>query len=171
MTQLNNITKHILKTIATLIVCNLLFACQNGASLFSGNYSYKTSGNTSVKLNDTNNPIAIKMDEIGQMDIKALNKNHNDSIIIIKNKLGGDINILTAFAKGDSFWIRPYNIEYDLTISSTTYKAEVVVNGIGEMYDDIIVLTETYNGVITKNDEIKGNISSDAITTVAKSNK
>ncbi|HOH95931.1 MAG TPA: hypothetical protein PK638_01935, partial [Candidatus Enterocola sp.] len=82
MTQSNNITKHILKTIATLIVCNLLFACQNGASLFSGNYSYKTSGNTSVKLNDTNNPIAIKMDEIGQMDIKALNKNHNDSIII-----------------------------------------------------------------------------------------
>ena len=35
MTQSNNITKHILKTIATLIVCNLLFACQNGASLFS----------------------------------------------------------------------------------------------------------------------------------------
>ncbi len=142
---------------ATLTVLGLNSCRKGGVSLFAGDYSFKTSGEISIRAeaeiqgNDIVIPAALNVsiaDEIGQLHISASDKGNGEVIVVI-NYLNGDVVTTTGTCKGNTIELDEF-YRNSLPISISTWAgttSAITVGGTGQIYDnDMIVFNMTYNG-------------------------
>lgn len=155
----------------------LLISCKRDADVFTGDYTYKTSGVVEL-TNDSGSVSDLKLsDKVGSMSIKRLDKNSTDSVLVIKNELNGGVKVLRARSFGDSLSFKPYSTSFTVTLpgsltSRTTYTAEInVTRSEAMIYDDRIVITEQYSGsVSSENATDRYTLTGKDIITVATKN-
>lgn len=139
----------------------ILTSCQKGGvNLFSGDYSFKTSGELSITAQaviDSSNitiPAVLNANlsnDIGQLNISVSDKK-NDEVIVVINYMNGDVVVTSGTCQGKTIELDefqrntlPVSINTPLTISSTY----IIVNGSGQMYDDnMIIFDMTYKGTV-----------------------
>lgn len=156
-------------SLITIIFLATLVGCKKDADIFKGDYSYKTSGTVYIEYGGSR--ITYNLDnQIGQLRIVKLSS--NDSILIIKNPLKGEVETLHAKVSDDSIFVAPYqkNLSFFLT-DSINGNYNITVSGNGVMYDkNTIVLNENYYGIGVY-DTAQIQIYSDIITTFAQRNE
>lgn len=149
-----------------LIVAVSLSACQQGASFYEGEFSYKTSGSVQV-AGDGNETTKSIETTIGQLSIVDLKAEKNDSVLLVFNALKGDLRTVRASVSGDTLRLQPYEMCLQLPNSPVEYN--VKVTGSGVRYDNTIVITENYVGKSTGS-ATNSTVSSNEILTVATRN-
>ena len=143
----------------------VLCSCsKEGAALFKGNYSFKTSGSISARQisvpADTLLPsdVTIKLaTESGQMDITPRD---GDAMLVSMNVTGGDMLVYDAKADGDELIISQDTRSMVLAfpsgdesqILSPTVRADIAISGSGHRYDNIILFRFTCGGVFSVGD-------------------
>lgn len=152
-----------MKKILPILICFLvaMTSChKSGVNLFSGDYSFKTSGEISIKAQAVIDSINIDIpaefnanlsNEIGQLNISVSDKESNEVVVVI-NYLNGDVVVTTGTCDGNHIELDafrrntlPASINTSLTISSTY----ITVGGSGQMYDDnMIVFDMKYKGTV-----------------------
>lgn len=152
-----------MKKILPILICFLvaMTSChKSGVNLFSGDYSFKTSGEISIKAQAIIDSININIpaefnanlsNEIGQLNISVSDKESNEVVVVI-NYLNGDVVVTTGTCDGNHIELDefrrntlPASINTSLTISSTY----ITVGGSGQMYDDnMIVFDMKYKGTV-----------------------
>lgn len=155
------------KTMIYAAVLLGLCSC-NQAKIFSGDYSYKTTGMVTLVPNDTTS-IEHEIKHIGTLSVVDLKSSDKDSILLIFNELGGSLTTVRAKVDDDSVWLTPYTKTISLQDGLLTVDGEVTVMGRGVRYDDIIMLDEVYDGVIVS-DTTNIKIHGEHISTVANRN-
>lgn len=150
---------------AAALLC--LCSC-NKAKVFTGDYSYKTSGTLTISRSDTTE-IPYDLNRIGQLSVIDLKSSDKDSVLLVFNELTGGVTTVRAKVDGDSLRIVPYTKNISVAIGLQSADCEIEVSGRGVRYDDIIMLDETYNGE-AKNDTVTIKIHGNHISTVANRN-
>ncbi len=153
-----------------LLAVLFFYSCQKeGVKSFLGDYSYKTSG--VVLLDSSGISYTCKLpDKIGHISIVALGE---DSVLIIKNEMMGEVQTLQAKVVGDSIFINPYVKQMSIPKSDTGHivGTDFIVrinNGKGKMYDkNTITYVENYQGA---NEDTTLTISGENILTVLERN-
>lgn len=131
-----------------------LASCQkSGLRLFRGDYSFKTSGNVTMKkLLSENDSIPVSFtvklaNEIGQLQISDLG-NEKDSVLVVINTMGGDVVVTHAFCDGNEIFLKDFtkrNLVF--TGDSIMLKNGVRVWASGEIYEsNTIILNMVYDG-------------------------
>lgn len=155
--------------VAALVLAFSLTSCQKeGAGLFKGYYSFKTSGTIDVNRK-TYSPLTDTMDEQkislsltpewGQMNVLPIS-GKSDEMIVTMNVVGGGAIVFKATASGKSLTMEP--IERTVTVLDGTDKVSfnVTVNCVAEKYDDVIIFYFDYAG--------KGSVGDHSETSVTK---
>lgn len=143
-------------------------ACKNDAKPFLGDYSYKTSGIVTIATDSTNFTYTLP-NKIGQMTVEDLKSSGKDSLLLIMNEVGGGVSIIRAGVSGDSIRIVPYFRTMTLNTTSVQGVFNIKVSGVGQRYDESIVLNEVYDGTLDS-DSLKATIKGTDIRTAAKKN-
>ena len=167
------------KLILPLVMALSLCSCKNNADLFNGEYSFKTSGNIQLSMNDGRLKDFELTDELGTLQIERLYKDSNDSVIILKNVFGGGVEVVKAAAYGDSLVLSPYTKTMEIVLNEAAdhpatldvYRADVMVSGNGYMYGNCIVIHEKYDGILFADGMEAGTLDSGDIVTVARRNE
>lgn len=151
------------------VVCVLMMAtgCTNqDVKLFTGEYTYKTSGNVDITLNGNSFTHTLN-NSIGQMDIVDLKQ--NDSVLIVKNEMSGSVQTLRAQVREDSLFLEPYSKELSVTLNGETTIFDIQISGNGVIYDkNTIIINEVYDG--EAQGSVTGSLNGESIKTVAKRN-
>lgn len=150
--------KH--NAIKTVILAVLvLTACaKEGAGLFKGNYSFKTSGTLEL-LRDGETALEIGLQpESGQMDIAATGDDKG-SLLVTMNVIGGDVLVYRAVAEGRELSLEPSQRRISLTlprenlldpegpgILDGTVETTVTVSGTAARYGDVVLFELSYEG-------------------------
>lgn len=151
---------------AAALLC--LCSC-NKAKVFTGDYSYKTSGTLTISRSDTTE-IPYELKQIGQLSVIDLKSSDKDSVLLVFNELTGGVTTVHAKVDGDSLRIVPYTKTISVTSGLLqSANCEINVSGRGVRYDDIIMLDEVYDGEITS-DTTTAKIHGSHIATVANRN-
>ncbi|MCR4849292.1 MAG: hypothetical protein K5920_10655 [Bacteroidales bacterium] len=155
-----------MKRIFPLLICTLVLmtSChKSGIKLFSGDYSFKTSGEVyivaeaEVQGDDIIIPGALVVsliNEMGQLNISVSDKD-NDEVIVVINHLNGDVVTTTGTCNGNTIELDEFQ-RYTLPVSVSTWtgmNATITVRGTGHIYeDDMIVFDMSYTGKGTLGD-------------------
>ena len=146
------------KIVFILLSLLALTSChKSGIKLFSGDYSFKTSGEvyivaeTEVQGDDIIIPAALVVslaNEVGQLNISVSDKD-NDEVIVVINYLNGDVVTTTGTCDGNTIELDEFQ-RYILPVSISTWSgmsSTITVGGTGHIYeDDMIVFDMSYNG-------------------------
>lgn len=140
-------------TTATLCSCH-----KSGVNLFSGEYSFKTSGEISITaqavIDDENITVpavlnASLSNDIGQLNI-AISDKKNDEVVVVINYLNGDVVTTTGFCDGKTIELDDYQRNTLPVSVNTLFSANstyITVSATGHMYDDnMIIFDMNYNG-------------------------
>jgi len=176
----------IMKVAAVMAAVSALASCtKEGAPLFRGNYSFKTSGTVEVaatgtvtslggNTSDIDEQLSIDLaTEQGQMDIIATSAKEGDMIITM-NVLGGDVYTTTALAEGDELSIEPFDRKIAVVVRKNTITIPVTVSGTAHRYDNTVIFTLEYEGEADfegDNVEIHAEITGSDVRCVAKLNE
>lgn len=159
------------KVLLCALLALLFVSCKHDADLYDGDYSYKTSGTVKVSLGDGSAMDVSLDDVIGQMYIEMLHSGKNDSVLIIMNEFGGEVNVIKAKVEGDSLTIVPYAKTFGMHVLNAGFEASVQVYGTGNIYGDSkVILRETYSGTVSSTSSLSqqsGTIDGEGIVTVA----
>ena len=156
-------------TVLLALLAILLVSCQNDAKLFSGSYSYKTSGKV-ILQSGTNEANYQLTNKIGQLKVITIKSTNNDSVLLVMNEMGGSIVTLRAKVLEDSIFITPYTRSTFLLLGDSIQgNFTINITGNGIMYDKFIILNEIYDGKLD-NDSTETTIHGDNILTVAERN-
>lgn len=130
---------------------------KSGVSLFVGDYSFKTTGEISIRANaviDSSNvtiPAFLNVNlsnDIGQLNICASDEK-NDQVIAVFNYLNGDVTVTTGTCNGNTIELDEFRHDF-LPVSVTTLLSNnfyINVSGTGQMYDDnMIIFDMKYDG-------------------------
>lgn len=130
---------------------------KSGIKLFSGDYSFKTSGEVyivaeaEIQGDDIIIPAALVVslaNEVGQLNISVSDKD-NDEVIVVINYLNGDVITTTGTCDGNTIELDEFQ-RYILPVSISTWSgmsSTITVRGTGHIYeDDMIVFDMSYNG-------------------------
>ncbi len=158
------------QTTVLLALLAILFAsCQNDAKLFSGSYSYKTSGKV-ILQSETSEASYQLTNKIGQLKVITIKSANNDSVLLVMNEMGGSVITLRAKVLEDSIFITPYTRSTFLLLGDSIQgNFTINITGNGIMYDKFIILNEIYDGKLD-NDSTETTIHGDNILTVAERN-
>lgn len=126
-----------------------LTACQDQVQQVAGTYSYKISGRVEL-VNDS----VVLSDEQGAMELV---RKDTTSAMVTFNALRGPVYVTNASIHGKTIELEPY--KRTLSIGSRTYP--ITASGKGEIYENMLVLTLSYQS---------DDISSDEILLVCKKN-
>ena len=149
-----------MKRIIPILFCALmaLASCQKkNATLFRGDYSFKTSGSVTLEeINPEDAPTSYTINlpnEIGQLEISALD-NGKDSVLLVMNTMGGEVVVTHAFCKDNEIFLRDFKKNTLLfTGDSLTLKNDLRVSAKGQMYEDnTLILNMTYEGEAESNE-------------------
>lgn len=150
-----------MKRIIPIIICGMLAlaSCQKkNASLFRGDYSFKTSGSVTleeiVPQGETGETFTVGLpNEIGQLEISTLD-NGKDSVLVVMNTMGGEVVVTHAFCKDNEIFLRDFKKNtLLLTGDSLTLKNDLRVKAIGRMYEDnTLILNMIYEGEAERNE-------------------
>ncbi len=142
----------------SLICCIALTSChKSGVNLFVGDYSFKTSGEISIKAeavidsSNVNIPASLNVNlssDIGQLNICSSDEK-NDQVVVVFNYLNGDVVVTNGTCDGNTIEIEEFRHDF-LPVSVTTLFSNnyyINVSGTGQMYDDNMIIFEMkYNG-------------------------
>lgn len=130
---------------------------KSGIKLFSGDYSFKTSGEVyivaeaEIQGDDIILPGALVVsliNEMGQLNISVSDKD-NDEVIVVINYLNSDVVTTTGTCDGNTIELDEFQ-RYILPVSISTWSgmsSTITVRGTGHIYeDDMIVFDMSYNG-------------------------
>ena len=146
----------------TACCCLLAFtSCKkSGVNLFAGDYSFKTSGEVSIKataeIDDNNVTIPALLNislsnDIGQLNISVSDKK-NDEVIVVINYMNGDVITTTGTCDGQTIYLDEFQRDI-LPVSISTLFTDysvITVSGTGQMYDEnMIVFDMSYKGNAT----------------------
>ena len=149
-----------MKRIIPILFCCLLAlaACQKkNASLFRGDYSFKTSGSVILdEIDAEDEPASYTVslpNEIGQLEISELG-NGKDSVLVVMNTMGGEVVVTHALCKNNEIFLHDYKKNTLLfTGDSITLKNDLRVSAKGQMYEDnTLILNMTYEGEAESNE-------------------
>ena len=146
------------KTVFILLSLLALTSChKSGIKLFSGDYSFKTSGEVyivaeaEVQGDDIIIPAALDVslaNEMGQLNISVSDK-ENQEVLVVINYVNGDVVTTYGTCYGNTIQLDEFQRNtLPITINSlllpnNTY---ITVSGRGEMYDNGIVFDLTIKG-------------------------
>lgn len=156
-----------------------LTSCQKkGVHLFTGDYSFKTSGEVTIQrqasMLDTVVPSTytyILPNEIGQLEISPLNQK-SDSVVVVINYLDGEVTVTRGRCVDQHLSLQQFsrnNMGFSIN-GTTDLKSKVTVFASGEIYDEnTIILNLVYWGSSTIG-PLTYNINGDNIRMVAYRN-
>ena len=148
--------KNTLLLLMTLCSFLALSSCQkSGINLFTGDYSYKTTGTVTVQRQPTlaNPQVSASFDielpsELGQLQIATLDRKE-DSVIVVINQLNGDILVTHGRCEDDEITLCKFQHDA-LTLSvegNNDLKFPVTIKGTGHIYDgETIIFDLEYKG-------------------------
>ena len=129
-----------------------LASCQKkNASLFRGDYSFKTSGSVTLdEIDPEDEPTTYTVslpNEIGQLEISDLGDG-KDSVLVVMNTMGGEVVVTHAYCKDNEIFLRDFKKNTLLfTGDSLTLKNDLRVKASGQMYEDnTLILNMIYEG-------------------------
>ncbi len=167
---------HLFFIAGTLLLMGCASSCSNkeGAALYEGNYSFKTSGSLNVekKLSDdesadTSEKTLYLTAESGQMTIVKDGKNQ---VIITMNIIGSDILVLKGEVDDQTLVITQAKRALTVHDGTASVDFNCNVSGQARKYDDLIIFTLTYGGSGTSSLH-DYTITSSEVNCVAKLNK
>ena len=136
---------------------------KSGIKLFSGDYSFKTSGEVyivaeaEVQGDDIIIPAALEVslaNEMGQLNICISDKD-NDEVIVVINYLNGDVVTTTGTCDGKTIELDAFQRNtLPVTVSTwSNMNSSIRIGGRGQIYDnDMIVFDLNYSGKGTLED-------------------
>lgn len=158
---------------AAMMVCAAASCSKEGAELFEGSWSFKTSGTVSlVPVGPDGTPLAEAVtlplkSESGQMTVVGTG---DDEMILTMNIIAGDVYVFDAEAHEDEFVLEAEPKVVGVTVSADeTVYAAVQASGEGERYGDMIIIEWDYTGGSVM-DGLTYVITDSRVETVAKLN-
>ena len=148
--------KHTFLFLSLVLMIALTSCHKSGVNLFVGDYSFKTSGEISIKAeteiddNDITIPASLDVtlsNDIGQLNISVSDK-RNDEVIVVINYLNGDVVVTTGTCDGNTIELDEFQRDVlPVSVSTMFSDPSIKVSGTGHMYDDdMIVFDMTYRG-------------------------
>lgn len=130
------------------ILCLIFSSCQKeGADLFDGSYSFKTSGTLTINKKSTegeehsfNHQLTS---ESGQMNIL---KESKSSVIITMNVVGGQVLVIPASIVDNTLKIDSFKQMINIKDGLQEISIECGVSGDGKIYDDVVIINLNYTG-------------------------
>lgn len=172
-----------MKKIIVILGCCLIFmsSCRkSGVNLFVGDYSYKTSGEVTLRaeavINENEIPIPAMMNasisnDIGQLSINVSDKGNNEVLVVI-NHMNGEVITTTGTCDGNTIVLDEFQ-RNTLPISINTFMSPsstyITVSGTGRMYDDLILFDVKISGETTIG-SVTYNLRDNNVITVAYRN-
>ncbi|MCQ2143345.1 MAG: hypothetical protein MJY56_04685 [Bacteroidales bacterium] len=155
------------KYLIAIVCCLMALSCaREGTRLYTGSYSFKTSGTITVTGDDGDDLVISLPTESGLMDIVEVDREAS-TMIVTMNILGGDLVVFDAVAKDGMIELKPskrhttltyagidtdniFDIEgiEDINLEKKTCEADLSIYAEGKKYDDIIIFDFVYNGSI-----------------------
>lgn len=153
--------KPFVAALAVVVSLMSLISCEKeGAKLFDGNYSFKTSGILTVErtakvsesdasagildIPDGNRTFRLALtSESGQMNVI---KTGDNSVIVTMNVVGGDAFVFSGKAEGKVLTLDPAVRFVSFRDGANTVSLEITVSGTAEKHDDVAVFTLEYTG-------------------------
>lgn len=161
-----NLTHLIFFTLLSLSSCQ-----KEGAELFEGSYSFKTSGTLTIdKKNSDNEEKSFKYQlssESGQMNILKENKS---SAIITMNIIGGQVLVIPAITEDNTLKISSFSHIINIKDGLQEVSMECSLDGEGKMYDDVVIINFKYTGA-GSNSTNTYTITDSEVNCVAKRNE
>lgn len=152
------------KILWILVSVALIFmSCNRETKQFTGNYSYKLSGEVSI-VNEDGNLSYRLVHKNGQMNILE-DKSHSSRLIITMNEMNGGCYTIPATVKGDSIVFLPYEFSTNILISDSgpdlfsgdntlSIVYAIRASGGGRLNDDILMIDEQWTGHQSGNDTV-----------------
>ena len=152
------------KILWILVSVALIFmSCNRETKQFTGNYSYKLSGEVSI-VNEDGNLSYRLVHKNGQMNILE-DKSQPNKLIITMNEMNGGCYTILATVKGDSIVFLPYEFSTNILISDSSpglFSGDntlsivyaIRASGGGHLNDDILMVDEQWEGHQSGNDAI-----------------
>lgn len=150
--------RNLLKVSAALSAIICICSCsKEGAQLFRGNYSFKTSGSMEVHVsgtytdsfdNTTDIDEQLSVDlatEQGQMDIISTS-GKDGQMVVTMNVLAGDVYTADAQAPGDVLTLTPFERKVNVRVRNNNVSVPISVNGTARRYSDTVIYEFSYTG-------------------------
>lgn len=181
------------KFVIPILCCLLAVSCaKEGTKLYTGSYSFKTSGTITVtdEYADEDEGLILSLpNETGIMDIVEVDR-EKGTMIVTMNILNGDLLVFNAKAKNDRIELLPTKrhttITYagidddsiwyidgieDLNFEKKTCEADFSISAEGKRYGDLIIFDFYYKGTVVFDDEDTFTISDSNVKCRAKLNQ
>lgn len=157
-----------------LSVSILLISCNRDVRTFTGDYSYKLSGNVMFTDVDGNVDHSIHSQR-GQLNVLRDRNGEKDHVVITVNQMDGTVYSFSATVKGDSLILDDHdcvmgfsNVSSNTSLTQVLRPYNVHISGRGILHDNILVLEECWQGTGV---EDNGNtLISTKITVLAEQN-
>lgn len=141
----------------------IFMSCNRETKQFTGNYSYKLSGEVSI-VNEDGNLSYRLVHKNGQMNILE-DKSQPNRLIITMNEMNGGCYTIPATVKGDSIVFLPYEFSTNILISDSgpglfsgdnplSIVYAIRASGGGQLNDDILMVDEQWEGHQSGNDAV-----------------
>lgn len=140
----------------------IITSCNREIKQFTGNYSYKLSGEVSIV--DDDGEVSYRLvHKNGQMNILE-DKSQPNRLIITMNEMNGGCYTIPATVKGDSIVFLPYEFSTNILISDSpdlfsdddtpSIVYAICASGGGQLNDDILMIDEQWSGHQSGNDAV-----------------
>lgn len=158
------------------IVMFVAAGCDRDKSAFTGDYSYKLSGDVAI-TGDNGEVTHHLVHRNGQMNILK-NKSQKGKYIITMNEMNGSGYVVTAALQGDTLVIEPHEFTTSLitsdgislidedNTSSIVYRVQAA--GSGRKTENILIMREHWQGQQSGNPAVK--LNAPEITIIAEKN-
>ena len=135
-----------------LVVSILLTSCNRNVRTFTGDYSYKLSGDIVFMDSEGIESHSIQTQR-GQVNILNDKQGDKNDVVITVNQLNGTVYSFSATIKGDSIILKTHDCVMEFsdvsTISELTQVKKpyyVHISGRGILHDNMLILDEQWTG-------------------------
>lgn len=147
---------------------------KEGPGRFEGSWSFKTSGSMTVAVKDSVGmvtsviPVSL-VTESGQMHV--VRKDRDGNMLVTMNAIGGDVTVYEAVASGKELSFGASGRKLSMNLGDMTLVHPYVVStGVGERFDDVLVVRFSYTGEVRLGNTVYEIVGSD-VECVATQNK
>ena len=147
---------------------------KEGPGRFEGSWSFKTSGSMTVAVKDSVGmvtsviPVSL-VTESGQMHV--VRKDRDGNMLVTMNAIGGDVTVYEAVASGKELSFGASGRRLSMNLGDMTLVHPYVVStGVGERFDDVLVVRFSYTGEVRLGNTVYEIVGSD-VECVATQNK
>lgn len=158
----------------SLLLPFLLISCNRNVRTFTGDYSYKLSGDV-VFTNSDGEVVHSMQTQLGQLNILKNETGGKGSVVVTVNQMSGPVYAFTATVKGDSLILDDHEcvMEFNSVSSNSSLTQvkrpyEVHVSGRGILQGDMLILDENWTGVSVENPS--NMLIANSITVLAEQN-